>query len=101
MEARKKRVPAKKTTKRKPSSKSTLAVKQILEKEIELYQEKRTTPSIVQEDAVVYGKNKPKQASDQEIGKKLKALKDLIGIAPGLYGDAQDYVNRLRDNDRF
>lgn len=106
MEARKKRTPAKKT-KRKPASRSILEVKQILDKKIKLYEEKESGgPSIAQEPEVVYGK--PKQvdhksaASNKEIVKRLKALKELVGIYAGLWPmeDAQEYVNRLRSNDR-
>jgi hypothetical protein len=106
MEARKKRAPAK-TTKRKSPSKSALEIKQILDEQIKLYDKKESDgPDMVQEPEVVYGK--PKQtgsksaAANQEIARKLKALKELIGIYAGLWPleDAQEYVNRLRSNDR-
>lgn len=107
MDASKKPASAKKT-KRKPSAKSLTAAKQIIEQKVKSYPGNKHTPGMVHEDAVIYGKNKPKQgtaSSNKAIEKKLKALNDLIGIAPGLWykdgQDAQDYVNRLRDNDRF
>jgi hypothetical protein len=106
MEARKKRTPAKKT-KRKPGSRSVLEVKQILDQKIKLYAEKESgRPSMAQEPEVVYGKPKPvdhkSAASNKKIVKRLKALKELVGIYAGLWPmeDAQEYVNRLRSNDR-
>jgi hypothetical protein len=108
MEARKKRVSSK-TTKRKSPSKSALEIKQFLDEKIKLYEETESDgPNMLQEPEVVYGKPKqtaPKSAAaNQEIVRKLKALKELIGIAPGLWSkdeDPQVYINRLRDNDRF
>ena len=108
MEARKKKAPAKKS-KLKPSHLSAAAVKQILDEKIKLYEEKQNTSSMAQEPMIPYEKNKPNKqeaaSSNKEIAKKLRALKELIGIAPGLWlkdgEDAQAYVNRLRANDRF
>jgi len=101
MEARKKR-PSTKTTKRKSPFKSAVEIKRMLDEQIKLYEEKESGgPSMAQEPQVNYGK--PKQtgtrpAANQDIAKKLKALKELVGIYAGLWPreDAQKYVNRLR-----
>jgi hypothetical protein len=47
-------------------------------------------------------KKTSKASLDREKKKKLKLLESLKGIGIGIWEeDAQEYVNKLRDNDRF
>jgi hypothetical protein len=47
-------------------------------------------------------KKKPITALERKKMKALKLLDELKGLAPNLWNeDAQEYVNRLRGNDRF